>query len=355
MALPKAIADVASEGDVTAVAAWLDGGGNIDAAREGFATTLLMCASQVDSDDHADLVDLLLSREASVDLQDIVGATALMIAAWKNNATLVKKLLLAGAQIGLQTHCRCQSFGPKGSTALSIAEAHHGPKSAAATVIKEHVRSPPSPLPEMTISPWEAVHLVVLAAKEGDVAYVESWLDGGGDANAARDGITLLIAAVMGRQVRIVDLLLARGAAVDETDDAGNTPLMFAAQIGSAGDRAPHSEGAVGRALMQSLLRAGARPDVANRDGHTVMSLAKAHGLDSACAAVIEAHLSEASEATQPLGEAPHRDRLSQKGKAPPSLPGLVMIDAAKGNIAPVVAWLDGACAPQTSSRSITA
>ena len=87
-------------GDVAAVAAWLDGGGQVDAIPSDglrYATMLLIASRH----GHTALVDLLLARGASVDLQT-GGCTALMRAAMFGQPDIVRRLLRAGARTDLR-------------------------------------------------------------------------------------------------------------------------------------------------------------------------------------------------------------------------------------------------------------
>lgn len=94
----------AARGDLPSVVAWLDSGGSADAAWEeddGYirGATMLMHASAYG---HEDLVDLLLNRGASLDLQVSDGGCALMYASARNYAGIVLRLLRAGAEKGLR-------------------------------------------------------------------------------------------------------------------------------------------------------------------------------------------------------------------------------------------------------------
>jgi hypothetical protein len=109
-------------GNVAAVTAWLDGGGHVDAPKndEGLGWTMLMVASM---HGHTALVDLLLARGASVDVQTGGGCTALMIAAVHGHPTIVRRLLRAGARLDLRDML--------GRTALQLAaERFNKPKCA---------------------------------------------------------------------------------------------------------------------------------------------------------------------------------------------------------------------------------
>ena len=81
----KAILDAAITGDAHAVAAWLDGGGDVDAGCAEFegATVLIAAANEGDEA----MVRMLLQRGASVNLQSPVSGTALMGAATFGHTT----------------------------------------------------------------------------------------------------------------------------------------------------------------------------------------------------------------------------------------------------------------------------
>jgi hypothetical protein len=118
------VCDAAKDGDTVTVRAWLDGGGHVDAltrgstdgghvdaVRQELPLSLLEAASRAGC---AQLVELLLSRGANVDLQSCNGGTALMAAACFGHPSIVSKLLQAGARADL--------LAGNGATALEGAE-----------------------------------------------------------------------------------------------------------------------------------------------------------------------------------------------------------------------------------------
>ena len=114
--LPAEMANAAHDGDTVEVIAWLDGGGHVDSTRgtpDGQVRdlTLLMFAS---GKAHAALLELLLQRKASVNLQNSDGHTALMWAACYGHLMIVQRLLHAGANPRV-----CDADG---DTALQMAE-----------------------------------------------------------------------------------------------------------------------------------------------------------------------------------------------------------------------------------------
>ena len=125
--------DDVTGGDEAAVVAWLDGGGHVDALWDAQASslrslTMLMFAS---AGGHAEIVDLLLERKASVDLQDSDGRTALMNAARFGHTAIVQRLLKAGAHIALRNR--------EGKTAVRMAkEQGH---TACSEAFREHVQA----------------------------------------------------------------------------------------------------------------------------------------------------------------------------------------------------------------------
>ena len=132
--LPDELFSSLGHGDVAGVAAWVNGGGQVDYGwlvpnpdpwPDLYDVTTLMCACLMGQ---LPVVDLLLERGADVDLQDSLGSTALMLAAGKGDAAIVHRMLRAGAQIGVRTR--------NGRTALMVAE-HHGHHKCA-RILREH-------------------------------------------------------------------------------------------------------------------------------------------------------------------------------------------------------------------------
>jgi hypothetical protein len=98
--LPASVWFTAREGDTQAVAAWLDGGGGVDArCAEHGGGTLLMAAA---AGGQEAMVRMLLLRGASINLQSRGGVTALMYAAVFGHTTIVQALLDAKADASLQ-------------------------------------------------------------------------------------------------------------------------------------------------------------------------------------------------------------------------------------------------------------
>ncbi|MBL9076770.1 MAG: ankyrin repeat domain-containing protein [Planctomycetes bacterium] len=96
----------------------------------------------------------------------------------------------------------------------------------------------------------------------------DTGMGAGADSTAGR---TPLIHAVVARRPELVDLLLAHGARFELGDDAGHTPLMYAARIGDAD-------------AIRRLVRLGARPDAQDDDQQE----AREHAPDDATRVVVQ-------------------------------------------------------------------
>jgi len=128
-------------------------------------------------------------------------------------------------------------------------------------LVKEERRSSRAELLEMGIS----VHNDSLAqcASEGDTKAVELFLKAGFPPDSRdKRGVPLLCLAVRGKHRAVVELLLGRGAQIDlQSEDRGYSPLMDAAQAGSAD-------------LVGLFLEKGASLDLTSKDGQTALIVA---------------------------------------------------------------------------------
>lgn len=110
-------------GDTADAIRWIHGGGDVDTIEDTplDGASLLMVAAQCGQDD---LCRILLQRSADVNLADAQGHTALMCAAFFDNASTVALLLRAGAD-PLAASTPEESTGTASWTALSLAESRH--------------------------------------------------------------------------------------------------------------------------------------------------------------------------------------------------------------------------------------
>jgi ankyrin repeat protein len=198
--------------------------------------------------DHAAVAQLLIERGAAVDAPSITG-TPLSNAIRSRAPELERLLLAAGAD--------------------PTAEADGS----------------------MVVSPAHS------AALDGNVALLQSLLDGGVDVNrATSSGRTLLHMAALGGGLEAVRLLVGRGARLDARDDAGQTPLHAAAEGGSitalrlladkGGDLAATADDGTtllhaaaggcraGEDMLEYLLDHGVPINAKTKDGRTALRIA---------------------------------------------------------------------------------
>jgi ankyrin repeat protein len=76
--------------------------------------------------------------------------------------------------------------------------------------------------------------------------------------------ITPLVKAVLGDQVEMARFLISKGADPNHVDGNGMTPLLYAASIDFGGP-----------AMIDMLLKAGARTDMKTKEGKTALELAR--------------------------------------------------------------------------------
>jgi ankyrin repeat protein len=186
----------------------------------------------------------------------------------------MKLLLEHGAQVNARAKSRY--------SALMVA-AHYREGTPAIRLLLEHgaeVAGTPSPLLLATsVGNPDALKLLhdagapfdrtmVAAARLGKIDAVRALLEIGAPVDEP-DGAdtTPLERAVLANELDIARLLIAHGANVNHVGRNGMTPLLYAASIdfGDAG-------------MIDLLLKAGAKVDVANREGKTAAVLAREYG-----------------------------------------------------------------------------
>jgi ankyrin repeat protein len=201
---------------------------------------------------HAPMIKLLLDHGADVNQRNIKGATPLYIAAENNRERAAQELLDQGADVNLP--------GRSNVSALSAAAFTGNGK-----------------IVDLLIGRGADIHwqdstgktAIVYAAARGFVPIVESLLAGGVDVNAryGNDLTVLMWASGHANDVpeddglRLVQLLLERGAHIDDVDDRGRSALMDAAELDHG-------------AIAEWLVARGAKRDLRDKDGKTAADLA---------------------------------------------------------------------------------
>jgi uncharacterized protein len=198
------------------------------------------------------LVALFLANGAPINARNVDGGTALLFAAEHEKHSTVKLLLAKGADPNLT--------GRSGLTPL-IAAAFAGND----RIVEELLAHGADP----RVVDTTGKAAMTYAAGRGFDDVVRRLLDAGVDARTRYGGdLTALMwaaghdegvgAAASGR---VIDLLRAHGAAIDDTDDRGRTALMIAAELGYAD-------------VVDMLLARGADRAKKDKQGKTALDLA---------------------------------------------------------------------------------
>jgi ankyrin repeat protein len=109
---------------------------------------------------------------------------------------------------------------------------------------------------------YNSYTVLTWAAANDHIEIVELLLEKGANVNQARqDGKTALMLAILFGKIQIIELLLEKGANVNQADQYGDTALIEAAANGNI-------------EIVKLLLEKGAKVNKANKDGETALMLA---------------------------------------------------------------------------------
>jgi len=173
-------------------------------------------------------------------------------AAAKGDAAGIERLIAAGQNPNAQdSHSR---------TPLHVA-AHFGHQAAAQALLKGGAN--PNALDA------QRYDIVTIAAVNNDLAMLKLALAGGCDPKAITSpyqGTALIAAAHLGH-AEVVRVLIAAGAPLDHVNNLGWTALMESIVLGNGGKA--HTD------TLDALVKAGANPNIADRQGVTPLAHAK--------------------------------------------------------------------------------
>ena len=170
-----------------------------------------------------------------------------------DNASAVTRLMQAGFDPNTRN--------PRGQVGLYLALQTGGPKVADALLAH--------PALEVDAANAQGETPLMMAALKGRLDWAQRLLDRG--AKLQREGWAPLHYAATGPEPKVVELLLARGAAVDARSPNGSTPLMMAARYGS-------------ETSVDLLLARGADARARNDQGLDAAAFARAEGRDKLAA-----------------------------------------------------------------------
>jgi ankyrin repeat protein len=229
----------------------LDGGLDPNAAtKSGGTTALMMAAPDVDK------MRLLIDRGANVNARSETKYTALMVATqYGIHSTPAVRLLLAhGADAS-------QSQGKPQFNADPLFLAAYGGN---AEVLPDLLKAGASLNGEMTLIGTSNSDAISGAVRHGYLDVADTLVKLGAPVDRTDARITPLVKAVLGDQIEMAKFLISKGADVNHVDGNGMTPLLYAASIDFGSP-----------AMIDMLLKAGARTDMKTKEGKTALELAR--------------------------------------------------------------------------------
>jgi ankyrin repeat protein len=229
----------------------LDGGLDANSATKlGGTTALMMAAPDVGK------MKVLIDRGANVNARSETKYTALMVAAqYGTHSTPAIRLLLEhGADAG-------QSQGKPLFNADPLFLAAYGGN---AEVLPDLLKAGASLNGEMTLIGTSNSDAISGAVRHGYLDVADTLVKLGAPVDRTDARITPLVKAVLGDQVEMAKFLIAKGADVNHVDGNGMTPLLYAASIDFGSS-----------AMIDMLLKAGARTDMKTKEGKTALELAR--------------------------------------------------------------------------------
>lgn len=240
----------ADKGCLTLLAQLLDNGGSVIMRQRGGETALHHAAMSGETE----VAKLLLEKGADINQRDLKGSTPLYLAAESNQPAMVAFLLDHKADAAIE--------GRTEVTPLAAA-AYNGSDKIVAALLAHGVDAK---APDRT-----GKAAILYAANRGFQPVVERLLKAGVDVNAvyANNLTALMWAAGFSDDVpeddavKLVTLLLDKGAKPDLQDDRGYTALMAAAELGHA-------------AVVKLLMARGTDKALKSKDGKTAADLATA-------------------------------------------------------------------------------
>jgi ankyrin repeat protein len=240
-------------GSVADVKRLLDGGFDPNSATKSGGTTALMLAAP-----DIDKMKLLLGAAANADARSKNRYSALLVAAnYPGSGAAMNLLLDHGATVRLPKGQGAPQFNAYpiflatfAGNADIVGRLHQ---------LGDRVDDKMNLLGFITLTPMLAL------ATSNRTEAVRALLDAGARVDEAdSDGITILSWAAIANRVDMARLLIQRGADVNHADKKGMTPLLYAASI-DFGDSA----------MIDLLLKSGARAGARTKEGLTALDLAR--------------------------------------------------------------------------------
>lgn len=224
-----------------------------------------------------DVVDILLSYDADVNLPNKQGYTPLMVGVTEANENMVNKLLENGADVNRHGFVepvlsRQTRMNLSGSFLSVRNQADNSGKTALMIAISEKEENIVHKLLENNANVNQVDNSgktgLIIAVSDGDENMVNILLDNGAKINQADyNGRTPLIWAATG-YYEMIDLLLQKGANINQADNNGNTALMRAVRQCHATTKYHNTD------IIRLLLYNGANVKLSNNEGKTALIIA---------------------------------------------------------------------------------
>jgi ankyrin repeat protein len=291
----------AKKGNVNAVKKLLNNEANVNQADNENGITPLIIASGLG---RADIVKLLLAKGANVNKASKEGWTPLYEASINGRANVVKVLLNKGADVN-----KADKFG---KTPL------HGASYLGRTeVVKVLLAAPGIDVNKADIDGRTPLYW---ASRDGYTGVVQALLAAPGiDVNKAdKDGETPLYLASDRGHVKVVKLLLSKGANINKATESKDTPLLTASYKGhtevvklllakgadankpdvDGGETALYVASEEDHAgIVEILLKAGANPNKADKRGRTPLYVASREGNPYSVRALLKSRVIQVDQA----------------------------------------------------------
>jgi ankyrin repeat protein len=229
----------------------LDGGFDVNSATKSGGTTALMMAAP-----DAQKMTLLIDRGANVNARSETKYTALMVAAqYGIHSTPAVRLLLAHGADASQS---------QGKPLFNADPLFLAAYAGNAEVLPDLLKAGASLNGEMTLIGTSNSDAISGSVRHAYLDVAETLVKLGAPVDRTDLRITPLVKAVLGDQVEMARFLISKGADVNHVDGNGMTPLLYAASIDFGSP-----------AMIDMLLKAGARTDMKTKEGKTALELAK--------------------------------------------------------------------------------
>ena len=237
-------------GSIADVKKLLDGGLDPNAATESGGTTALMMAAP-----DAAKMQVLIDRGAKVNTRSETKYTALMVATQHRESTAAVRLLLSHGADASQS---------QGQPLFNADPLFLAAYAGNAEVLADLLKAGASLTGEMRLLGTSSTDPISGAVRHGYLDVARVLVDLGAPVDRTDLRITPLVKAVLGDQVEMAAFLIAKGAGVNHVDTNGMTALLYAASIDFGSP-----------AMIDMLLKAGARTDMKTKDGKTALDLAR--------------------------------------------------------------------------------